>query len=263
MDFIFVAFDFIISALFVWVLPLVALGFLGFSFYYNDSKSFGSSTTCMLISVTLAAWYFWSDISTMIVEHGKVASVFFLVAFYIAAAVATSFVYWVFFNWKAKERFDNLLEITDIKSWASDESDSYKLSLRKYLVISDSSNRRSIFDDHGHLLNLDITELCVTKREKSDFIQPLQAELDNAVAKILPPRFATCKKYIIGAGSSWPITLIWLLISRVCRRVCYVVVVSCRPHNIHIRDCSIPDSAKASPSSSTVTVATVLSNSFH
>lgn len=99
--------------------------------------------------------------------------------------------------------------------------------------------------------------------EKSDFIQPLQAELDNAVAKILPPRFATCKKYIIGAGSSWPITLIWLLISRVCRRVCYVVVVSCRPHNIHIRDCSIPDSAKASPSSSTVTVATVLSNSFH
>ena len=210
-------FDFFIDL--IWILPFISIGFLIPSFYCVNSKSYGKSTIFMLISAGLAAVYFWSDIKPLFAEHGTTISILFLTGCYILAGLVTSFVYWIFYIWKAKERFESLVNKQSTPSWAIDKLDeSQILLLKQYLVIDDVFRRRQIFDDPDGELNINVPDVSFT--EKNDtFYQDLDTKLKASIASVLPPRFATCKLFIIGAGCSWPITIIWLLVSRVVKQL--------------------------------------------
>lgn len=199
-----------------WLILPLALIAIGFSFFFNDSKSFGKSTFLMLISAALAGWYFWPEVQTVLAAHGLTMSIVYLAGAYIAGAVATAFVYWFFFNWKAKERFERHLLATKItdQAWAEGLDEDYKNSIRKYMVVNNDSKLRNIFDDEGdHELRV-LCDMVPKVKEGAP-----QAEFDAAVAMVLPPRFSVCKSFVVGAGSSWPITLIWLLVSRVVKQL--------------------------------------------
>jgi hypothetical protein len=200
-----------------WIFPIAALVCLIPSFYYSNSKHFGTSSFFMIISAVLAGTYFWSDISPLLQEHGKTFSILFLSAVYVAAGVVTSFVYWVFYNWKAKERFDRLLNNKTTPKWATSLAPEIQMSLRKYFVIADTDSRREIFDDYDGNLRIDVAFIDAVANNNADGIN--QAVLDATVADVLPPRFKICKSFIVGAGCSWPITVIWLLISRVVKQL--------------------------------------------
>jgi hypothetical protein len=213
-------FETIFTFALAWVFPFAALALIIAAFVYNDSRQFGKSTFTMLLSAGLAGTYFWSDISPFLAAHGLVSTVLYLAGLYIAAAFITSFVYWIFYIWKAKERFDYLMTTVSTPGWALGTNDEYKLALRKYMVLGPDSNRRAIFDDRDDSLRIHITSLETDGR--TDVAKPrtpaTQAELTAAVAEVLPPRFTACKSFVVGAGCSWPITIIWLLVSRVVKQ---------------------------------------------
>ena len=85
----------------------------------------------------------------------------------------------------------------------------------KYEIIDDTSKRRKIFDDPNGELNIHIP---LVSDKICNGIGDLEI-LTAAVGSVLPPRFNVCKKFIIGAAISWPITLIWLLLSRVVKQL--------------------------------------------
>jgi hypothetical protein len=172
----------------------------------------------MLLSTAAAGAYFWSDIQQLIALHGMTTSILFLVVAYILAGVVTAFIYWIFYNWKAKERFERYLLAQSISlSWSdalNPNNEEYNVAIRKYLVVNDNTKLRNIFDDEE---SRSLRLLC-------DMVPNVgrgapQAEFEAAVAMVLPPRFSICKPFIIGVGCSWPITLIWLLISRVVKQL--------------------------------------------
>jgi hypothetical protein len=205
-----------VAFLFEWLCPIIALVCLAPAFYFNDVKGYGKSTAFMLVSAELAGWYFWDDIIP-INSHGMITSSLYLVGLYVIGGFITSFVYWIFFNWKAKENFDQLLAKQSVPAWATKyaqeiERFSFTDSLCKYLVINDRYNLQKIFDDDEGELKFNVERLY------DDSLKD-QAKLDSIVASVLPPRFLTCKSFIVGAGCSWPITVIWLLISRVVKQL--------------------------------------------
>lgn len=218
-----------------WVFPILFFACIIPAFYYNDSKKYGSSTFFMITSTVLAGIYFKNDISTMLGTHSLALTVAFLAGAYIAAGFVTSFVYFIFFNWKAKERYEELLDTQDLPTWArnlasstSDFSDDLKLSIRKYMLIVSRANQKYIFQDTYGNLNINVNDLGMQDKrqdnmgadEKLRFREMILPEaLDKVVSDVLPPRFKTCKPFIIGAGCSWPITIIWLLISRVIKQI--------------------------------------------
>jgi hypothetical protein len=209
---------------FIWCFPIVAIGCLPFAFYHNNAKNYGSSTFLMLVSLGLAAAYFWADVDPMLTAHGKTSTILFLVAAYIIAGVVTSFIYWIFYNWKAKERFDQLMSERSVPTWAKDLTAIEQASILKYLILKDYSSRKFIFDDPDGDLNTDPTLVediryneNLTRNDISHQVH--QEEVDASVAEVLPPRFKTCKQFIVGAGCSWPITIVWLLISRVVKQL--------------------------------------------
>lgn len=218
-----------------WVFPILFFACIIPAFYYNDSKSYGSSTAFMIVSAVLAGVYFKNDISMMLGTHSMALTVAALTGAYIAAGFLTSFVYFIFFNWKAKERYDELLNSQCIPNWVQilardtgEFTDDLKLSLRKYSMIIYRSNQKSIFQDPYGNLNIDVKDLEYQDRRQDrmspeellKFRESITIEaLNKVVTDVLPPRFKTCKPFIIGAGCSWPITIIWLLLSRVIKQI--------------------------------------------
>lgn len=200
-----------------WVLPFLAAIFLIPSFVTNNSRHYGMSSFFMIISAVLAGIYFWDDISPIITDHGKTFSIAFLAGSYIVAGLATSFVYWIFYNWKAKERFERLVDEERLPRWAADATADIQLALRKYLVINNTSSRREIFDDYEGVLNINVPSVRAVPGENLNLLT--LSDLENAIAEVLPPRFKTCKYFIVGASCSWPITLVWLLVSRVVKQL--------------------------------------------
>jgi hypothetical protein len=231
--------------------PWLAILFIFSSFYFLDAKYYSKSTFTMTLSFICVGLYFWNEIAEMFTSIGLIATIAYFAAGYIFAGIITAFIFWVFYNWKAKERFENLLDEQDLPNWAKSISfagshfletpvDEYVNSLRKYLVVINGSNRKEIFDDvHGEL-NFNVTDLKVfpsardrnnTGESDAEFINgiqisksPTKQQLDDAVAQILPPRFKTCKSFVIGASFSWPITLLWLLLNRVVKQLIERVV---------------------------------------
>jgi hypothetical protein len=208
----------------IWLVPFGMVFFLIPAFYTNNDKSFSGSTFWMLVSAALAYIYFRSDINPIVVEHGVTTTILYLVVAYIVAGLATSFIYWIFYNWKAKERFDNYMNEQKLPRWADGYDEGLSNSLKKYLVLNDYAKRKDIFDDPRNGLGIDIeTVKSVSRNENlSQGVEPFQVkveELDAAVGAILPPRFKNCKYFIVGAGCSWPITIVWLLASRVVKQL--------------------------------------------
>jgi hypothetical protein len=192
----------------------------------------------MTVSGVLAYVAFKDDINTIVQQHGTFSTIALLVAGYIVAGIATSFIYWIFFNWKAKERFDDLMA-QEIPSWVTKSVSSLCVepstqllnSIKKYIIAKDLIHY--VLDDPYTDLEVNIeniglrdTDYARYSKDDCDIVKVnLNSEkLDSIVATVLPPRFKVCKSFIIGAGCSWPITLIWLLISRVVKQLIERVV---------------------------------------
>jgi hypothetical protein len=214
----------IMDFVFIWIFPIVAIGCVPFAFYFNNSKDYGNSTFLMFVSVGLAITYFWSDLNPMFTAHGKTSTILFLVAAYIIAGVCTSFIYWIFYNWKAKERFEEFMNEKRIPTWAKSLTAEEQSSVLKYLILKDDSSRKHIFDDRSSVLNIEPPTVEAIRfnenLSRGDTPQSIIiSNVDASVASVLPPRFKACKQFIIGAGCSWPVTIIWLMMSRVVKQL--------------------------------------------
>ena len=73
--------------------PLIALIFISFSFYYNDCRSYGVSTSFMVLSAAALGWFFKTDIEAMIAVQGAVPASLYFIGVYIIGGVLTSFIY--------------------------------------------------------------------------------------------------------------------------------------------------------------------------
>lgn len=131
------------------------------------------------------------------------------------------------YNFKAKERFEKKLQQVSIPTWAKETTPEFKEAYSKYRAVEDRDNQRYIFDDeeHGgticHYLSFNRVEIDKKDSLYSDqeLMEDLVVQMKASVAEILPPRFKVCKNLIIGAGVAWPITLIWLMLSRVIKQL--------------------------------------------
>ena len=235
-----------------WAFLLVAAVFLVPAFVFIDKKHFGRSTSCMMVSVGLVGWFFWPQLSALIASRGLVNTIIYASVVYVLAALVTSFIYWMFFNWKAKERFERFLAETPATLRSSDCNDpccgknppqpELFMPYRKYVALD--KNTHEIFDDFGHELKIDLKDVRIRStdilqgsvgpsayengvtitQEMEDQriatnVSRIVVELEAAVAEVLPPRFKVCKSFIVGAGIDWPITLIWLLLSRFIKQL--------------------------------------------
>ena len=222
----------------VWLFPILAFVCLGFSFYWNDRRSFSGSTFFMAMSGVLTYMAFKNDINTILQQHGAFLTIALLAAGYVVAGIATSFIYWIFFNWKAKERFDDLMA-KDLPRWIPEalsiigveQTPGLSNSLKKYIIAKDHihyvlDDSYSDFDVSINTIDFRDTNYLRYDKDAIGAVKTSlnQETLDAIVATVLPPRFKACKSYIIGAGCSWPITLIWLLISRVVKQLIERVV---------------------------------------
>lgn len=210
---------------FFMILPLLATVCLIPAFYFNDSREYSASTFWFLVFCGLLAWSSWGEVTAITAGYGVIFSISVLAGSFVIGGVTTAFVYWFFFIFKARERFDRyMLEFTSFpndeaeglakaKSWIN-KSDSAK----RYLIIYNDSKLCNIFDGDAS-----ITRNISVKRLAGDLTD---AEYDAEVAKVLPPRFAVCKPNIIGAAMVWPITLIWLLMSRVIKQLIERIISS-------------------------------------
>ena len=210
---------------FFMFLPLIALGCLIPAFYYNDSRAYGASTVWFVIFAGLMSWANWDLISGIAKDYGIVFTVGVVAGTYIIAGVTTAFIYWFFFIFKARERFDYYM--TKFDKFPLDESEGLANkakwvntsdSAKKYLIINNDAKLRHIFDNDS-----DITKNIKVARLSGNLTD---AEYDTEVAKVLPPRFAVCKPNIIGAAIVWPVTLLWLLVSRVVKQLIERIISS-------------------------------------
>jgi len=202
----------------IWLVPIGALVSIVPAFAFNNEKSFSGSTFWMTVSAVLAYIYFRGDINPLIVNHGATTTILYLIAAYIIAGLVTSFVYWIFYNWKAKERFDRRLNKETVPDWAADLPEDVQLSIRKYNTLDDHYAINDIFDDPNGSLGIHLKDTDLLRSESKQ-ANVNKEQLDAQVNEILPPRFAACKYFIVGAGCSWPITLILLLLSRVIKQL--------------------------------------------
>jgi len=199
-----------------WFFIIFGCFALGLSFYWNDSKVFGRSSFFFFVSVGLFGYYSWSSIQPFIMSRGLIPTVTYLTVGYILAGVATAFIYWLFYLWKAKERFDEFMTNTNLSSKYSGITDQAFLdALKKYTVLKD--HLKEIFDDPENELKLQVHY--INDGYLNDKLIATPEELSAAVAEVLPPRFKKCKPFIVGAGIVWPVTLVWLLISRVVKQL--------------------------------------------
>lgn len=207
------------------VLLLPAFGLL-------DSKSFGKSSLFMAASVAAVSWFFWGEITTIVAQVGTVRAITVLATGYILAGVLTAFIYWIFFCWKAKERFQRELKSDepyrlsrgeealkkyagfDLASLSTEQRDRIYVLLSKQRVIADNSAIEKIFDGA-------IDRFSIPVGSSFDWSTPaaLEASIEAKIARVLPPRFVTCKEYVVWSGVIWPLTLIWLLCSRVVKQL--------------------------------------------
>lgn len=221
--------------------------------YLVEYKRFGWSSICMLVSIALASIFFWSDISAILATHGVTLGITILAGGYVAAGVATAFIYWIFYNWRASEKFQEALRRAPTRvelprgineSSSTALIDQFKAAKKIYDVLREF--KQGIFEDYRHELKLDLPnvaesdlyrelendyrgkdanwrqqmpELTATVEASEKFIAELTQQYLDAVNKLLPPRFLTCKKFIVWAALDWPMTLLWLLTSRIIKQL--------------------------------------------
>ena len=205
-----------------WLFLILAGVCLIPSFYYNDSKCYGTSSFFMFVSIGCLGWFFWPELGQLVTQFGTVKAAFYVTFMFIAAAVITSFIYWIFFVFKAKERFEYKMLHESVPTWATaSKNEALINAIRKYRIVSDSSDIHYIFDDSENSLRISAPSVSVDGLDLSDdeIVNLKIDELNSAVAAVLPPRFSICKQFIIGAGIAWPITIIWLLVSRVVKQL--------------------------------------------
>ena len=205
-----------------WLFLILACVCLIPSFYYVDRKSYRTSSFFMFVSIGCAGWFFWPEIGQLVAQIGTVRAGLNLTLGFIAAAVVTSFVYWIFYVFKAKERFELKMQRETVPVWATaTKNEALINAVRKYRIVADPMDIHYIFDDPSNDLRITVPSVNLDGLDLNDeeVVNLKIDELNTAVAAVLPPRFAVCKQFIVGAGIAWPITIIWLLISRVVKQL--------------------------------------------
>lgn len=207
----------IFEVFFLW-LPLVGLVCLVPAFYFNDKHSFSASTFWFIIGAGLLTWAYWDTLKPIVDNYGMTCAAAVVIGGYLTSAMTTAFIYWLFFIFKARERFDSYM--TKFK-WSKDnESSTWTWTnkteeAKKYLIVYDNNKLNDIYDDMcvRHLSVVNTLAIPRLDGEQSD------ETYAAAVAKALPPKFFVCKEAIIGAAIVWPVTLTWLLVSRVVKQL--------------------------------------------
>jgi hypothetical protein len=211
-----------------WLLLILAVGFLVPAFAYNECRSYAKSAFFMLISFAAVCWYFFPDLKTFVEAHGIVKSVVVFILSYVAMAVVTAFLFWISYNIRAKEKYQ---EIYDRISKQYDMLTGHIRTLCiKKEIISSYDDLRVIFDDRDRTLKYESTCDRMYKHQDmilnctEDELAVISSRYEQEIAKVLPPTYKTCKPFILGAAYSWPITLIWLLLSRVVKQLINLIM---------------------------------------
>jgi hypothetical protein len=182
----------------------------------------------MTISIAVAGWFFWTDVQSIIQTRGLVNSIVLLIIVYGIMGLFTAFLFWISFNLRAKEKYQEIFD--SISKKYSKLSDPLKTACIKKEIISDADDLRKIFDDRegilryessfGNMYNHQEYIMQLSEEEQEKTLENYTLDVD----KVFPPRFKTCKPYILGAAYCWPVTLIWLLFSRVVKQFINVIV---------------------------------------
>lgn len=93
-----------------WIFFVIALVLLVPAILCVESFFYGWATTCMIASVGLATFVLWPQISALYAGNSITVFGVEAVAFWLLAGFITAFVYWVFYIWKAKERYETAIE---------------------------------------------------------------------------------------------------------------------------------------------------------
>ena len=207
---------------------IVGVVFIIISCVYNDSKSFYPSSVTLLVSVAALGMYYQADVLTLIEQYGTFKAIVTLTSIYILMGLITSLVYWMFYIIQVKERLAIALSekipgviasIFKRYNYSKDWID-YVTALAKLSVVEDHLSW--IFCDNNRDLKIYNTYLSIKYLDDDDVCNPelRYSEIDlinKKLRSILPPKFSDCHPFIVGAGLSWPITLFWMLLSKIIK----------------------------------------------
>jgi hypothetical protein len=214
-----------LAFIFDWILLILSGVLLLPAFYCVGNRNYGKSTFWMMISVVLLSWFFWSDILAAITTYGYFRSLIYGVILYVGMALVTICLFWISYTRRAGEKYQELTaDLSDCR--IKTDNPVLRNLYAKWDIVRNRDNLRIIFDDEeSRELNYNMTNLSnklleqVQTNPTEENTQQLIEEIEASIKSIIPPRFNTCKPFIFGAGYSWPITLIWLLFSRVINQL--------------------------------------------
>jgi hypothetical protein len=213
---------------FDWFLLILSVVFLFPAFYCNENRLYGQSTIWMFVSIGLMGWFFNDKLLAMVESYGIIKTGVYCVFGYVIMGAITAGLFWISYTRRAGEKYNEIID------QARNSQYQYQIKTEnpilrdlhcKWDAIRDISNLREIFDDRECELSYKMTLITpnlVSKVEQDpteDNTQRLIEELETSIKSVLPPRFKTCKPFIYGAGYSWPITLVWLLFSRLIKQL--------------------------------------------
>lgn len=208
-----------------WILLVIAVIAVIPAYYLFDTKGFIGSSFFSIISIGAAIWFFWPSISPLVDAYGIATTVTSVSIVYLIGAIVTAPIYFIVYCWGVKDRYVEILQRSR-KSWIErinsiqpstldsvlKQNEAMREAFIKYRTVKDESSR--IFDNCNGDLKIYV-EPVHFENDEDKFISDCEA----SVNKVLPPKFSDIKPYIISAGVNWPITLIWILTSRILNQL--------------------------------------------
>lgn len=204
-----------------WFMLIVAVFCIFPAYYYFDTKWFVGSNFFSAVSIGLGIWFFWPSISPLIEANGLMMTISSVTIVYIVAGLIVAPIYFVVYTWGVKDRYLEKLKHTQ-ENWIINTSsvdfnnvviqnEELKTAFVKYRTIKDHNDY--IFDTAG-VLKIFIDNVHF-ENDEAKFI----AECEKVVNGVLPPKFSDIKPFIINAGVNWPITLFWILTSKIINQI--------------------------------------------
>lgn len=194
------------------------------SYVSVDRKAFGTATALFVASMVLISIVFKDAVD----DHLNITNAVVIGLSYIICGLMVAFAFWISYISHAKTRFDyhfqNQLKLSEAahKHVAIDESfrDDFIKSHAQYCSLYSRVNLHDIFSDNDYDLSIYLDSASTyygNERLDQETVTSLKKQYDDAVNKVIPPRFAVCKPFVFGAAAVWPVTAAWLILNRILK----------------------------------------------
>jgi hypothetical protein len=214
-----------------------------------DMISFIWAFVALALIVGGIVWHALPSVEGLISHYGWTLTIGSGLLFWIVMSVITSFIYWVFFCWRLKERYEESLIESPAAFKALNTALQIQKNSRGYVLGDERETVKTVdsplFDSplanqepfvssaaryfalwkketmvFSDAYNFSISvELPLVDAKAFTTYETLGAAYDAAVNQILPPKFSTFKRLIIWSGIDWPATLLWILFARFIRQI--------------------------------------------